>query len=83
MAKNPNKSPEKGFIDEIESAPDLSKSKVSGGQKPFTWGKPVAGGEAKPQQMNVPRRLKEQTKVGRPKSNIVAEVKAFSASKKK
>lgn len=80
-SKNPNKSPDKGFIDELES-PDLSKVKVPEAKKPFTWDKPVAGGEARPNQMNVPRRLKEQTKVGRPKSNMVAEAKAFNASKK-
>lgn len=83
MAKssNPNKSPEKGFLDELSS--DISKVKQPSGSKPFTWNKPVSGGEARPNQMNVPRRLKEQTKVGRPKSNLVSEAKAFSSSKKK
>lgn len=72
--KNPNRNPDKGWTGEIDqvqqgnyTAPQESP------KKPFTWGKPVSGGEARPNQMNVPRRLNEQSKTGRPKSNLVQE----------
>lgn len=74
MAKNPNRNPEKGFLDEISS--DLHKAEKVKASKPFTWGKPVSGGESRPNQMNVPRRLNEQSKIGRPKTNLVSETKA-------
>jgi hypothetical protein len=84
MAKssNPNKSPDKGFLKELDKAPDLASVKMKSSGKPFTWDKPVSGGEARPNQMNVPRRLNEQTKVGRPKSSMVVEAKNFALTKK-
>lgn len=83
MAKNPNKNPEKGFLDELTDPGSYVPDKAKAPQKPFIYDKPVAGGESRPNQMNVPRRLNEQKKVGRPKSSMASEMIANVAKRNK
>lgn len=82
--KNLSQNPNKGFLDELAGDQLAANTpKVAKTKKPFTWDKPVSGGEARPVSANVPRRLNEQSKVGRPKSNITIEAKQLSEKFKK
>lgn len=71
VAKDPNKSPDKGFSQEVVGDKQLPASKP---KTAFTWHKVVAPGSAEPtQSMATPKRLSEHKAVGRPKSNFVSE----------
>lgn len=69
-AKNPNKNPNKGFINEMAQQPKLPASKA---KKSFTWSGPVTAPDAaKP--MATPRRLQNQTAVAAPSSSLGNEI---------
>lgn len=71
MAKNPNRSPDKGFSKELASSPKL---KPATAKKKFTWHKTVSGGEAKPDDMGTTRRLNQQREAAPADSNYSDEM---------
>ena len=79
MAKNPNRSPDKGFIGEIESSPQIKPQQA---KKRFTWHKDVSGGESSPQDMGTTQRLKKQAAVA-PTKQAVAETAEHIANRRR
>lgn len=77
MAKNPNRTPNKGFIRELATKPEAPKAKQN-----FTWTKHVAT-DGKAEDYGTLRRMQRHARAKEGTSNIVEEHKTHVENRRK